>query len=218
MVMTLKGGDVKEAQRKVDELMKIIRWADDYRVFKVADPKRIDVSIQRLCPSRLVKKWKRVKKDIIMMNEALIESPLRRLIAFATIMRSAAMTSIMGFAVLFVAVAFFRVPLNLSYSATVAIVALCLVVVPNFYLYFDRYVRIRIQQYHENFKSKFSPRMEKVRDFAQDLIFYMNDVIREYGLNPEKNKFRLRHGDYEGIVRVKKQRFSGLFVVKPLIE
>jgi len=216
--MILKNGDSKEGQRKVDELMKIIRWVDDYRVFKVADPKHIEASIQRLCTSHLVRKWKRVKKDIIAMNEALAESPLRKLIAIATIMRSIAMTSIMGFAVLFIIVAFFRVSLNLSYSAVVAIVLLCLVIIPNFYLYLDRYVRIRIQQYYRNFESRFSPRMEKVKDFAQDLIFYMNDVIREYSLNSDKNKFRLRHCDYKGVICVKKQRLLGLFVVKPLIE
>ncbi len=216
--MILKNGDSKKAQQKVDELMKIIRWADDYRVFKVADTKHVEVSIQRICPSHLVAKWKRVKKDVTAMNEALTESPLRRLIAISTVMRSVAMTSIMGFVALFIAVAFLKVSLNLSYFAVAAIVLFCLVIVPNSYLYLDRYVRIRIREYHASLETKFSPRMEKVKDFAQDVIFYMNDVIREYNLDPDKNKFRLRHCDYEGVVLVKKKRFSGLFVVKPLIK
>lgn len=217
-MIILKRGKEKEAQRKVDELMKIVRWMDDYRVFRVADPKHIEASIQRLCPSYLLAKWKRVKKDITAMNEALIESPLRKLIAVATIMRLVAMTSIMGFIVLFMVVAFFRVSLKFSYPAFVALVLLCLVIVPNSYLYLDRYVRIRIREYYRNLESRFAPRIEKVKDFAQDVIFYINDVIREYGLNPDKNKFRLRHCDYEGVVLVKKQRFSRLFTVKPLIK
>lgn len=215
----MKGNsDAKEAQQKVDQLMKIIRWIDDYRIFKVADPTHIEASIQKFCPSYLITEWKRVKKDINAMNEALTESPLRRLMAVATIMRSIAMTSIMGFIVLFIAVVLFQAKLNLSYFAVVTIVLFCLVVVPNFYLYLDRYVRIKIREYHENLKPKFSLRMEKVKDFAQNVIFYMNDVIREHDLDPDKNKFRLRHCDYEGLIRVKKQLFSGVFVVKPMIE
>jgi hypothetical protein len=210
--------NVKEAQRRVDELMKIIRWIDDYRVFKVADPANIEASIQKFCPSDLITEWKRVKKDIKDMNEALTKSPLRKLMVISIIMRLVAMTTITCFIVLLTAVIFFRVKLNLSYSAVVTIALFCLVVIPNFYLYLDRYVRIKIREYHENLKPKFLSRMEKVKDFAQNLIFCMNAIIREHYLNPDKNKFRLRNCDYKGLIRVKKQRFSEVFVVKPLIE
>ena len=74
--------DAKEAQKKVDELMKIIRWLDDYRVFKVADPSSVERSIQNFYPLNLQRTWKRVKKDINAMNDALTKSPLRRLMAY----------------------------------------------------------------------------------------------------------------------------------------
>ncbi len=187
-------------------------------MFKVADTKYVEASVQRICSSHLVAKWKRVKKDVTDMNEALTKSPLRRLIAIATIMRLVAMTSIMGFVMLFIVVALLKVALGLSYSAVVALVLICLVIVPNSYLYLDRYVRFRIREYHASLESRFLPRMRKVKEFAQDVIFHMNDVIREYDLNPDKCKFRLRHCDYEGVICVKKSRFSGLFVVKPLVK
>ncbi|MGQ9641955.1 MAG: hypothetical protein ACUVUF_07530 [Candidatus Bathycorpusculaceae bacterium] len=205
----------KETQQKVDELIKIIRWLDDYRVFRVADPVSIEKAILTFCPPELQTSWKRVKKDINAMNKALVESPLRRLIAFATVLRSVATTSIIGFMVLFLAVALFRVSLSLSYTFVFILVIFCLVVLPNFYLYLDRYVRYKIREYHKNLESVFALRMEKVKDFAQQTIYYMNQLIGKYGLDPEKNKFRLRHYDYEGLILVKKRRFSGLYIVKP---
>lgn len=210
--------NAKEAQKKVDELMKIIRWLDDYRVFKVADPSSVERSIQNFYPLNLQRMWKRVKKDINAMNDALTKSPLRRLMAAAAILRTIATTSIIGFILLFIIVAFFRVSLKLPYLMIVLLVFFCLVIIPNLYLYLDRYIRLRIREYHKNLEPVFASRMEKVKDFAQQTIFYMNDVIKRFNLDPDKNKFRLRRYDYEGLILIKKRRFSGVYTVKPAID
>jgi hypothetical protein len=215
-VMSLKES-TKEAQKKVDELIKIIRWLDDYRVFKVADPSSIERSIQEFYPSNLRKMWKKVKKDIIAMNYTLIKSPLRRLMAMAAILRSIATTCIMSLILLFMIVVFFRVPLKLPYMTIVLLVSFCLVIIPNLYLYLDRYIRLKIREYNKNLESVFESRIKEVKDLAQQTIFYMNDVIKRFNLDPDKNKFRLRHYDYEGLVLIKKGRFSEFYTVKPAI-
>lgn len=218
MIAVKQNKAAKEAQRKVDELMRIIRWFDDYRAFKVADPAHIERALLATCPKDLVSYWKRVRKDINAMNDAIGRSPLRRLIAASAILRSVATTVLIGFVALFIGVAFLKVPLSLSYPATVALVLSCLVIVPNFYLYLDRYLRLRIREYHENLGPVVSSRMEKVKNFAQQMIFYMNGIIREFKLNPRKNRFRLRNHDYEGLALIKKRWFSGMYTLEPVID
>lgn len=208
----------KEVKQNVEELMKIIRWLDDYRTFRVANPAAIEKLILAICPPNLVMSWRRVKKDINAMNDAVAKGPLKKFIALAAVLRTVATTIMLGFVALFFAVVLFRVSLQLSYGAVVLIILACLVIVPNSYLYLDRYLRLKIKEHHESLGSRFSSRMEKVKDFAQQLIFYMNDLIMNSKLDPHENKFRLRHCDYDGLVLVKKRRFSGVYTVMPSIE
>ncbi|MEM3549855.1 MAG: hypothetical protein QXN87_04955 [Candidatus Bathyarchaeia archaeon] len=208
----------KEVKQNVEELMKIIRWLDDYRTFRVANPATIEKSILAVCPSNIVMSWRRVKKDIDAMNDALAKGPLRKFIALVALLRTVTTTIMLGFVALFFVVVLFRVSLQLSYNMVVLIILACLVVVPNSYLYLDRYLRLKIQEHHESLGSKFSSRMGKVTDFAQQLIFHMNNLIKNSKLDPRENQFRLRHCDYDGLVVVKKRRFSGIYTVMPLIE
>jgi len=205
----------REYQEKIDELLRIIHWLDGYRTFRVADPSRIELSIERICPPKIVKRWKRVRKEIREMNRALSESPLRNLLAMASILRFVSLTCIMGLFFSFMALMIFRIKVSLSYPTIMVVVVIAVVIIPNFYLYFDRYLRHRIKSYYEKAEDRFGFKMKKVKSLAQELIYYVSELVKKAELDPNKLGFKLNNVDYDGIeVKSKPKFFSKFYTVR----
>lgn len=191
--------DKKEYEKEIDEIIKVIHWLDSYRKFRVADPTKMERSIEEVCPPHIVKRWKKVEKKIREMDNALRESPLRRLLTIASILRFVSISCLMGIFMGFMAVMLLKVRIPLSYAAIMAIVVIGVVVIPNFYLYFDRYLRQRIQMYYERLEDRFQYRMKKVKNLAQEMIYHLDQLVEKSRLDPKKVRFKLYHIDYDAI-------------------
>ena len=201
-------------EEKIDELLKIIHWLDSYRTFKITEPSRIESSIEKTCPPKIVKRWKRVKKEIREMNRALSESPLRRLLAMASILRFVSLTCIMGLFLSFMIIITSKVTIPLNYPTMMGIIIIAVVIIPNFYLYLDRYLRQKIKSYYEA-GDRFRSRMKKVKSLAQELIYYTSELVKKAELDPSKLTFKLYNIDYHGIeVKSKPKFFSKFYTVR----
>ncbi len=202
---------VKQKTKPLDKLRclsSLISMIDSYRAMVLVAPEKVEYRAAESGIPGIRSEVRGVMHDINRIVKAIrAERKLYNLIRLSLVLKIAAAAPLVALLIILL-IGWQGGQTHLLRIFTIfPLMVLFIVVLPNAFLIFDYFVRMRIAEFKGKKVRGVQRSVERLRDTAQRLIFKLNILTERWGVDPEKVTIRLYHSDYDGILIKKKPSF-----------
>lgn len=193
---------------RLRSLASLISMIDSYRAMVLVAPEKLEYrAIESGIPG-IRKEIREIMHDVDRIVKAIRrERRLYRMIRLSLLLKIAAALPLAALLIILLVGWQGGQTYLLQIFTMFPLMVLFIVVLPNAFLIFDYFVRMKIAAFKEKKVRGLHRSIERMKEVAQKLIFKLNLLAERWNVEAEKLTIRLYHSDYDGVIIKKKPSF-----------